>query len=132
MSLEPYCTAEPLCSCWFPSVSWVSVISYFFFLLCLVIGHTRNLLPAGSSFSVWDFFPIDDCLSRLTNSICPTFLSGCAPIAFDFPKSIHKAVVCCYLPIAGARLMSVRAYPHAGGPTHCISGALAAPRSSTI
>ena len=28
--------------------------------------------------------------------------------------------------------MSARAYPHAGGPTHCISGALAAPRSSTI
>jgi hypothetical protein len=37
-----------------------------------------------------------------------------------------------YLPIAGTRLMSARACPLADGPTHCISRALAAPRSPTV
>ena len=37
-----------------------------------------------------------------------------------------------YLPVVGTRLMSARACPRAGGPTHCISRAFAAPRSSTI
>ena len=96
-----------------------------------MISPLLNPLPGGPGICVQGVLPLDLLPTKADMSNLPGFISEFS-LLDELPTKANDPHLTGYLPIAGARLMSARACPHTGGPTHCISGALAASRSPSL
>lgn len=93
-----------------------------------MIGPLLNPLLGGPEICVQGFLPLDLLPTKAVELNLPSLISEFL-LLDELPPKAYDPHLAGYLPIAGARMMSARACPHAVGPTHCISRALAAPSS---